>query len=539
MFKYIKTILRYTKAKKQNSDNTPLNSSELLLCFNLNQNLIILKDIFSVSSDIVIREFDFGQKPQIHAALIYVDGLVDKATINQSIIKPLMYDSRIICSEEAHKENMDHIKTTLLSVGEVQQIPSINKLVDSCMSGDAVLLINGFDEALVMSTRAWENRGVQEPQTEVVVRGPREGFSETLRINTTLLRRKIKNPDLILETMKIGTRTKTDVCIAYLNSIVNPVLLDEVRLRLNRINTDAILESGYIEQFIEDAPRSIFPTIANSEKPDVVAAKILEGRVAIFIDGTPFVLTAPMLFIESFRVSEDYYSRSFFSSFIRILRYMSYIITVLSPAIYVAVLTYHPELIPTPLLFTLMASEEGLPFPMFLELAIMVFVFDILREAGVRLPRPVGQAVSIVGALVIGQAAVAAGIVSDLTVIVIAFTAVSSFVTPAQTDSASILRYIFLLLGGVMGGFGIIIGLICTLVHLVTLRSFGTPYLSPLAPFVTQDQKDVFVRAPIWRMSTRPKDIGAKDMKRQADGLKPGPSKRRRKSTKDHKNHRI
>lgn len=539
MFKYIKTILRYTKAKKQNSDNTPLNSSELLLCFNLNQNLIILKDIFSVSSDIVIREFDFGQKPQIHAALIYVDGLVDKATINQSIIKPLMYDSRIICSEETHKENMDHIKTTLLSVGEVQQIPSINKLVDSCMSGDAVLLINGFDEALVMSTRAWENRGVQEPQTEVVVRGPREGFSETLRINTTLLRRKIKNPDLILETMKIGTRTKTDVCIAYLNSIVNPVLLDEVRLRLNRINTDAILESGYIEQFIEDAPRSIFPTIANSEKPDVVAAKILEGRVAIFIDGTPFVLTAPMLFIESFRVSEDYYSRSFFSSFIRILRYMSYIITVLSPAIYVAVLTYHPELIPTPLLFTLMASEEGLPFPMFLELAIMVFVFDILREAGVRLPRPVGQAVSIVGALVIGQAAVAAGIVSDLTVIVIAFTAVSSFVTPAQTDSASILRYIFLLLGGVMGGFGIIIGLICTLVHLVTLRSFGTPYLSPLAPFVTQDQKDVFVRATIWRMSTRPKDIGAKDMKRQADGLKPGPSKRRRKSTKDHKNHRI
>lgn len=539
MFKYIKTILRYTKAKKQNGDSTSLNSSELLLCSNLNQNLIILKDIFSVSSDIVIREFAFGQKPQIHAALIYVDGLVDKATINQSIIKPLMYDSRIICSEETHKENMDHIKTTLLSVGEVQQIPSINKLVDSCMSGDAVLLINGFDEALVMSTRAWENRGVQEPQTEVVVRGPREGFSETLRINTTLLRRKIKNPDLILETMKIGTRTKTDVCIAYLNSIVNPVLLDEVRLRLNRINTDAILESGYIEQFIEDAPRSIFPTIANSEKPDVVAAKILEGRVAIFIDGTPFVLTVPMLFIESFRVSEDYYSRSFFSSFIRILRYMSYIITILSPGLYVAILTYHPELIPTPLLFTLMASEEGLPFPMFLELAIMVFVFDILREAGVRLPRPVGQAVSIVGALVIGQAAVAAGIVSDLTVIVIAFTAVSSFVTPAQTDSASILRYIFLLLGGVMGGFGIIIGLICTLVHLVTLRSFGTPYLSPLAPFVTQDQKDVFVRAPIWRMSTRPKDIGAKDIKRQADGLKPGPSKRMRKSTKDHKNHRI
>ncbi|WP_040197213.1 spore germination protein [Candidatus Soleaferrea massiliensis] len=523
MFQYIKKVLKHLKNKKTNDEDSAPQSSQLSLSLDLNSNLDTLRKIFSISSDIVIREFAFGQKPQIHAALIYVDGLVDKATINQSIIKPLMYDSRTICSEETHKENIDHIKTTLLSVGEVKQITSINKLVDGCMSGDTILLINGFDEALVMSTRAWETRGVQEPQTENVVRGPREGFSETLRINTSLLRRKIKNPDLILETMKIGNRTKTDVCIAYLNSIVNPALIDEIKRRLNRINTDAILESGYIEQFIEDAPYSIFATVANSEKPDVVAAKILEGRAAIFIDGTPFVLTVPMLFVESFQTSEDYYSRTFFSSIIRILRYVSYMITILTPGVYVAVLAYHPELIPTPLMFTLMASEEGLPFPLFLELFVMVLVFDILREAGVRLPRPVGQAVSIVGALVIGEAAVAAGIVSDFTVIVIAITAVSSFVIPAQTDSASMLRYILLILGGVMGGYGIIIGLICALVHLATLRSFGTPYLSPLAPLVRRDLKDTFIRVPIWGMATRPEDIGAQESKRQSSGLKPTP----------------
>ncbi len=528
MFKYTKKVLSHLNMQKPNDGDTPPESPESpepSLSAYLNKNLDMLRGIFSISSDIVIRELAFGQQPQVHAALIYVDGLVDKATINLSIIKPLMYDSRIISPEKAHKENIDHVKTTLLSVGDVKQTSLINKLVDDCMSGDTIMLIDGHDEALAISAKAWENRGVQEPETENVVRGPREGFSETLRTNTSLIRRKIKNPDLIFETMKIGNRTKTDVCIAYLQGVVNPALVNEIKSRLKRIDTDAILESGYIEQYIEDAPYSIFPTIANSEKPDVVAANLLDGRAAIMIDGTPFVLTVPALFIESFQASEDYYSRSFLSSIIRMIRYISYMLTILTPATYFAILTYHPELLPTPLLFTLMASEEGLPFPLFLELILMVIIFDILREAGVRLPRPIGQAISIVGALVIGEAAVAAGIVSDFTVIVIAATAVSSFVNPAQTDSASILRYILLIVSAVMGGFGIIIGLICVLIHLATLRSFGTPYLSPLAPFVAQDQKDVFIRAPLWSMTTRPANIGAQDSKNQASGLKPRPPK--------------
>lgn len=523
MFRYIKRVPRHIRDKNIKDEGSEEKSTPSSISSDLKENLKVLKDIFSLSSDIIIREFAFGKEMQVSAMLLYIDGMTDKELINQSIIKPLMYDCRFICEEQPADESIEDISATLLSVGEVKEINSMNEVLDSCMSGDTILLINGFEKALVISTREWANRGVQEPAAENVVRGPREGFTETLRINTSLLRRKIKNPDLVIESMDIGKRTKTNVCIAYLKGVINPKLLDEIRKRLNRIDTDAILESGYIEQYIQDAPNSIFPTIANTEKPDVVAAKILEGRAAIFVDGTPFVLTVPMVFIESFQTAEDYYTRHLFASVLRALRFVAYLMTILTPALYVAALTYHPELIPTPLLITLAASEEGLPFPLFLEITIMLIIFEILKEAGIRLPRPVGQAISIVGALVVGQAAVAAGIVSDFTVIVIAVTAVSSFVVSSQMDSATILRYIMLLLAGVMGGFGIVMGLIGVLSHLVTLRSFGTPYLSPLAPLVKRDLKDVFIRAPLWDMITRPKHFGIQDIKRQKRGLKPQP----------------
>jgi spore germination protein KA len=309
-------------------------------------------------------------------------------TFNHTISEGTLFNfnnaaCQALCPEERLEvDDIDIIRTTMISVGSVEQVNSINEVVDSCLSGDTVLLINGFKEALVISTRGWESRGVEEPKTESVVRGPREGFSETLRTNTTLLRRKIKNPDLTLESMKIGRKTKTSVCIAYLKGVANPRLIEEVKRRLKRINTDAILESGYIEEFIEDAPFSIFPTIANSEKPDVVAAKILEGRAAILVDGTPFVLTVPMVFIENFQSAEDYYSRAYFASLVRVLRFVSFMISTLAPALYVALTTFHQELIPTPLLFTMAAAREGIPFPAVLEAGMMIIVFEILREAG-------------------------------------------------------------------------------------------------------------------------------------------------------------
>ncbi|MGE4353449.1 MAG: spore germination protein [Oscillospiraceae bacterium] len=526
MFSYIFKKIRFYLMRNFCKSEEPINESdeESEFSFELNKNLDALKEIIGNSSDIVIRRFSFGNKSQIQAAMIFVDGLIDKALVNENVLKPLMYDIHLVSEIEPSKiDHIHYIKSALLHVGEIEESGSINEAVDAFLSGDTVLLIDGSNEALIMGSRGWKSRGIEEPKTESVVRGSREGFTETLRFNTSMLRRRIKSPDLKLEAMKIGVRTKTDICIAYIDGIVNPKLIEEIKKRLSRINTDAILESGYIEQYIEDAPFSIFSTVANSEKPDRVAAKLLEGRAAILVDGSPFVLTVPMLFVESFQSAEDYYSRPFFSSMVRSLRFLAFFFSILAPASYVALANYHQELIPTPLLLTMSSAHEGVPFPAVLEAGLMLIAFEILREAGVRLPRPIGQAVSIVGALVIGESAVSAGLIGAPMVIVVAITAVSSFVVPAQSDSEAIMRFLLLILAGFMGGYGIAIGLLAIFIHLTSLRSFGTPYLSPLAPYNTDDMKDTFIRAPIWAMIRRPKNFFQRDIVRQTSSLKPEP----------------
>lgn len=520
LYKKLKVI--QLKSAKVNNETKQEQTLQSELSSNLKSNLVTLKKILGSSNDMIYREFSFGSNLQINAALIFLEGMTEKATINEIIIKPLMYDSRLYDLEkELQLGNISIIKDKMLSVGNIKQSTVINELIDGCLSGDAIFLIEGSKEALIIHSKGFETRGVEEPKTEAVVRGPREGFCETMATNITLIRRKIKNPNLTFETMEIGVQTRTSISIAYLKGVVNPKLINEIKVRLNRINTDAILESGYIEQFIEDAPYSIFPTIGNSEKPDTAAAKILEGRAAILVDGTPFVLTMPMLFIEGFQSAEDYYSRTFFSSFLRILRFLAFIISVFAPATYVMLSTFHQELIPTTLLFTMAAGREGVPFPAVMEAGLMIITFEILREAGVRLPRPVGQAVSIVGALVIGEAAVSAGLVGGLLVIVISLTAVSSFVVPVFTDVVAILRLVFLILAGALGIFGVGIGILVVLVHVVSLRSFGAPYLAPLAPLSTEDLKDTFIRTHLWSMFTRPRTIGWHNLKRQEEGSKP------------------
>lgn len=515
--------LMFQNSKEEKEENTSETFSRSTLSLDLKKNLEDLRRVLGSSYDLTFRELRLGNQGKIKGALVFLKGLTDKTLINESIIKPLLNNSRLMDKQETVALTMDTIKTTMLSVDEVTEVTTIETLVKGCLSGDTLLLIHGIKEALLIGTSGGETRSIEEPRTETVVRGPREGFTESLLTNTTLIRRKIKNPNLTLETMKIGKQTQTRVCIAYLKDIANPQLIEEILRRLKRIKTDAILESGYIEQFIEDAPFSIFSTVGNSEKPDAVAAKLLEGRAALLIDGTPFVLTVPMVFIESFQSSEDYYSRPYFASLIRVIRFLSFAISTFGPATYVALTTFHQELIPTPLLFTMAAAQEGLPFPAVVEALLMGVVFEILREAGVRLPRPVGQAISIVGALVIGQSAVEAGLVGQPMVIVVALTAVASFVVPSQTDSGGVLRIIFVLLGGTMGLFGMMIGLLGLVIHLATLRSFGTPYLSPFAPLSAQDLKDTFVRFPLWAMLTRPRLIGWNDPQRQEFRLNPTP----------------
>lgn len=517
MFKF----LRKSKSLISKKEKTKDVFEGFKLTKDMNENVGNFKAILGDSNDVIVHIFSCGQTKDKNAALIYIDGLADKKIVNDNIIKPLLYDSKFSVFENSKKiKNLDVFSKLLISAGDVKETGDTKDLLNGFLSGDTVLLVDGFDKGLIISTRGWDMRTVAEPAAESVVRGPREGFNENMRTTTALIRRKIKDPALKFEAMQIGERTRTNVIIAYIKGIANEELLKEVKDRLDKIETDAILESGYIEQYIEDEHLTVFPTLGYTEKPDVVAAKILEGRVAIIVDGTPFVLTAPFIFIENFQSAEDYYVRPFYGTLLRFLRFTAYAISMLAPAIYVALTAYHQELIPTPLLFTMAKAMEGTPFPSAVEAIVMLLTFEILREGGVRLPRPVGQAISIVGALVMGQAAVSAGIIGSPIVIVVAITAVSSFVSPSLSEAGTTLRFVLLILASIMGGYGITMGLLFVLIHLASLESFKTPYLSPLAPLRPSDTKDAIIRGPLYKMINRPLGMAKQNPIRQEKTLK-------------------
>ncbi|VBB05143.1 bacillus/clostridium ger spore germination protein [Lucifera butyrica] len=491
----------------------------------LADNLQILQQLFFHCIDVQFRDLAIGRE-QVTAMLIFIDGLADKNRIDGHIVKSLM---AVQCSPLAPTQGIaiQSIKKLFLAAAEVREIATIGEITETILTGDSVLLLDGAVTALHIDTRGWESRDVSEPITESVVRGPREGFTENIRTNTALLRRRIKTPRLRLEKYIVGRMTKTEVNLAYLTGTADDSVLEEVRRRIERIDVDSILESAYIEELIEDAPYSMFPQIEHSERPDKVAAAILEGRVAIVIDGTPFVLIVPTVMIQFWQSSEDYYERYPTAWLVRTVRFVYSTLALLLPGIYVAITNFHQEMLPTALLINIAASHAGVPFPIYVEALLMEITFETLREAGVRLPQPVGQAVSIVGGLVIGEAAVRAGIVSPSTIIVVAITGISSFALPAYNLgwSLRLLRFVFGFLGFISGLYGILLGLLILLIHITSLRSFGVPYFTPLAPFKRQDIKDVFTRAPWWSMDERPVSISGSDAnrRRQKYFLKPRP----------------
>ncbi|MCG9969457.1 spore germination protein [Pelotomaculum terephthalicicum JT] len=511
--------------KKENltANQEPRNQD---LSSDLQTNLRQIRAILSECSDVIYREFDFAQDERIKLALVYLDGMVDKTRVSDQIMHSLMLDAPLVEQGEEFTRTRVFaiIKKRLLPIQQIEETNNLDQVIDAVLAGDAVLLVDGCACAVINDAKGWESRSIEESQTELVVRGPREAFVETLRVNTSLIRRKIKNPNLKIEAMKLGQITKTDIAIVYIKGIVNEQVVTEVKERLNRINIDSILETGYIEELVEDNPLSPFCTVLHTERPDKVAAQLLEGRVAILVDGTPYVLTVPLLFVEAIQSPEDYYERPMFSSVMRLLRWFSMIISLLAPSLYIAIITFHHEMLPTALLLSLAAQRETVPFPAFVETFMMEFVFEILREAGIRLPRQVGQAVSIVGALVIGQAAVQAGLVAAGTVILVALTGIASFTfCYYASTSIRLLRFPIMVLAGTLGLYGVICGVLAILVHLATLRSFGVPYLSPLAPLNTDGLKDVAVRMPWWTMLRRPRLVGMANPQRVARGLKPAP----------------
>lgn len=507
-------------------------SNKEVLTPDLETNIQEIKSILINCSDVVYREFVFAQNEQLRLALIYTDGLADNAQVSDQIMRALALEVPMAVSGQqitkAHA--LEFIKQRGLCIHQINETDKLKDIIRAILSGDTVLLVDGHATAIINKARGWEKRSITEPEAEPTVRGPREAFVETLRTNTALVRRKIKSPKLKTETLRLGEVTDTDVAIMYIEGIANEKVVEEVKNRLGRIQIDGILESGYIEELIEDKPWSVFPTINHTERPDRVAAMLLEGRVAILVDGTPFVLTVPNLFVEYIQAGEDYYERFIFSSAIRLLRFLAMIITLTLPGLYVAVVGFHHELLPTALLLSIAAQHEAVPYPVIIEVLLMEITFEILREAGIRLPRPIGQAVSIVGALVIGEAAVRAGLVAAATVIVVAGTGIASFVIAYNLSAAlRLLRFGIMILSSFLGLFGLISGLAVIGIHLCTLRSFGVPYLSPLVPTTGVNLGDTLIRAPWWAMFYRPRLIARQNQKRLRQGLKPSPPPARRK----------
>lgn len=483
-------------------------------------NLKTIKEALVNCDDVIYREFHVGQQQNMEFAVAYAEGLVNTTLLNEYILKNLMILSRM-AEMDVHvlrQKIYEIIKDGTLSVSDLKEIDDMYVAIDMLLSGDTVLILDKWDKILVIASKGWPTRGISEPSTETVIRGPSEGFSETLRVNTTLIRRRIRDPKFKIKQMQIGQRSKTDVAILFIEETVNKDVLKMVKERLDQIDIDAILESGYIEQLIEDEWRSPFPQIQHTQRPDVVCGALYEGRVAIIVDNTPFALLVPSTAVALLQSAEDYNERFFIASAIRILRFLSILVSFLLPSMYIAITSYHPGMLPTDLALYVAGSRMNVPFPAFIEAFLMEAALELLREAGIRLPGPIGATIGIVGGLVLGQAAVEAGIVSPLMVIVVALTAMAAYSSPSYSLAISfrLLRFVLMAFAGFLGLYGVILASLLLLIHLCNLKSFGVPYLSPFVGSSTtlKDFKDVFIRAPLHLMKERPQFLNRSDSDR-------------------------
>ena len=500
----LKVLLMFLKLKDlvaNKQSKIPNDLEEIKIDKKLAYNIAVLKKIFANDQTIIFREFEFGRS-QLKCALIYVDQMSNIEIVNENIIQRLMNSS--IDTGAGQSNLIQILMDNVLTAGNVKKSTDLRFSLESLLYGDALLLVDSCTEVLIIDAKGWKARAVEKTETEKSIRGPREGFTESIIINLSLIRRRLLTADFKVIFKQLGDRSKTKIIICYLDGLASKKVLKELERRIDEIKIDGVLDSGYIEELIKDAPLSPFKTVGSTERPDTVVGKLLEGRIAVLCDGSPFALTLPFVFAENFQSNEDYYVNFVFASFNRILRYLGYFLTVSVPAIYVALMTYHQEIIPTPLLLSTAAAREGVPFPTVVETFAMVITFELLREAGVRLPAPAGQTISIVGALVLGDAAVTAKFTSAPTVIIVALTGIASYLTPKMWSAILYLRLIFLIAASIIGMYGYVFVFIGFCIYLMSLRSFGVPYMLGYNTLNWQDIKDTVIRAPWWKMNKRP-----------------------------------
>lgn len=468
---------------------TPLTAS-------LADTLTALRTAFDISSDLVIREIRVAG---YDAALVSVEGMVDRHMMANAVILPLMRLREGYPDAEAL---MRDIRENVLGFVDLLEADTLEQLIELIMSGFAAVLIDGVATASLGGLQAFMIRGISEPSTEVSVRGSREGFTEAIRVNISMVRRRLKTPQLTFEMLSAGTESRTAVCLCYLRDRVSRRLLRDIRRRIKECPLELVLDSGYLQPFLEGEGRSVFTGVDTTERPDTLCGKIAEGRIGVLVDGTPFALVVPYLFSEHFQSMDDYTQHPLYASFIRIIKYVSFIVSLLLPGAYVAVGTHHAEMLPSVFLLSFINSDRSTPFSLTVEALLIHFVFEIMREAGLRFPKSVGHAVSIVGALVIGESAVRAGLVSAPMVIIVALTSISAFVLPSLYGSIATLRFVFIVLGGSFGVYGLALGTLLLLCSVCSLNIHSIPITAPIAPFSWKAMRDVFIRSD-WRTLTR------------------------------------
>lgn len=467
---------------------------------NLQKDIIFFKDIFNKDSVLRVKNLKVRNCENFNCALIYMDGMVDSEQVNQAVIRPLLTNNAVNDS----KTIPEYISTQLLFARDTKEASSVADILSGILYGEVLILIENSKTAVLTDLKGFKTRGISEPQEERVLQGPREAFEEAAMFNLAMIRRKLKTPDLCTEMITVGRRTSTMVFICYLDSLVDSKMVEQLKNKIKKIDIDGILDSNYIAEIVKDNKYSFFKTIGSTERPDIVAARLLEGRIAVVVDGTPVVLTLPYLFSENFQSDEDYYLNFLVSSVGRLLRYICFFMAISIPALFIALTSFHTELLPTSLAVAVEKLRGGVPFSPFTECILMLFVFEILRETGLRMPQSLGHALSIVGGLVVGQAAVDARIISTPVLIIIAISAVSGLMIPRLKGAIFYLRIIFLSVSAFFGIFGFIIMLSTTVLHIISLSSFGADYTLGLKSFNFQSLKDTVVRVPWFKMKERP-----------------------------------
>lgn len=484
------------------------NLNDLNLYKSPQKNINTVKQIFK--NDGVLRTRYLNSEALGKCALVFMDGMVNNELLSDSVIKPLT-----VCEKQKDcRSSCDFAANNLLFAAELSKTDTFRDIVNAVVYGDTAIFFENDEHALIINTKGWRTRGISEPPNEQVLQGPREGFDESVMLNAAMLRRKLQTSDFRTEFLKVGKQTETKMFLCYITSVANEKTVNEIRNRIKNISIDGVLDSNYISELINRGGKGIFKTVGTTERPDIVAARLLEGRIALLVDGTPVALTVPYLFSENFQADDDYYLNSVYSTIGRILRYISFFAAISVPALYVAITVYHPYLLPTSFITTLCDARSCVPLPSFAECLLLVFVFEILRETGIRMPQSMGHALSIVGGLVVGQAAAEAKIVSSPMLITVALSGICGLMIPRLKAACFYLRILLILLGATLGLYGYFLGITFVLIKILGLTSFGTDCTSALCRINFQSFKDVFVRTRWENMILRPATL-TKNIKRQ------------------------